>query len=184
MVMANRMQTSKPFLVSPQRATIPLKRVPQMGTAELRTLYRDLLGSDIPAGNSELARRKIAWHIQAEKEGGLPESVRQHALGVARESALRVRLGENLDRRRQGLPLRNAVTSRVVSDHDSRLPMPGSLLVKQYRGRTIVVRVLTSGFEYDGRKLSSLSAVAKEITGTKWNGFSFFGLAKEGVGGR
>lgn len=184
MVMANRMQTSKPFPVSSERPIIPLERVAQMGTAELRTLYRDLLGSDVPASNSELARRKIAWHIQVEKEGGLPESVRQHALGIARESTLNVRLDESLDRRRQGLALRHAVTSRVVSDHDSRIPMPGSLLVKQYHGRAVVVRVLTSGFEYDNRKFSSLSAVAKEITGTQWNGFAFFGLAKEGVGGR
>jgi hypothetical protein len=155
-----------------------------MGTAELRVLYRDLFGSDVPGGNPELARRKIAWHLQAEKEGGLPESARQHALAIARESALRVRLCENLDRRRQGLQIRHAVTTRVVSDHDSRLPMPGSLLVKQYRGRAIAVRVLTSGFEYDNRIFSSLSAVATDITGTKWNGFSFFGLAKEGSLGR
>jgi Protein of unknown function (DUF2924) len=42
-----------------------------------------------------------------------------------------------------------------------------------------MVRVLDDGFEYDGRRFSSLSAIAKEITGTKWNGFLFFGLAKE-----
>ena len=62
--------------------------------------------------------------------------------------------------------------------------MPGSVIVKDHRGKTIVVRVLDDGFEYDGRRFASLSAIAKEITGTKWNGFLFFGLAKESRRGR
>ncbi len=47
-----------------------------------------------------------------------------------------------------------------------------------------MVRVLDAGFEYDGRRFDSLSAIAKDITGTKWNGFVFFGLAKESKRGR
>ena len=50
--------------------------------------------------------------------------------------------------------------------------------MKEYHGQTVVVRVLDTGFEYDGRRFASLSAIAKEITGTKWNGFLFFGLLK------
>jgi hypothetical protein len=60
--------------------------------------------------------------------------------------------------------------------------MPGSIIFKQYQGRTLVVRVLDVGFEYDSRPFASLSAIAKEITGTKWNGFLFFGLKREGRG--
>jgi hypothetical protein len=56
--------------------------------------------------------------------------------------------------------------------------MPGSVIVKEYRGRSILVRVLGEGFECDGQRFSSLSAIAKSITGTKWNGMLFFGLAK------
>jgi hypothetical protein len=62
--------------------------------------------------------------------------------------------------------------------------MPGSLIVKEYHGRTIFLRVLSTGFEYDGRRFASLSAIAKEITGTKWNGPAFFGLAKRKANGR
>jgi len=62
--------------------------------------------------------------------------------------------------------------------------MPGSVIVKEHRGRRIIVRVLDSGFEYDGRRFRSLSAVAKEITGTKWNGMLFFGLANPRAHGR
>jgi hypothetical protein len=57
--------------------------------------------------------------------------------------------------------------------------MPGSVLVKEHKGRTIIVHVLDSGFEYDGKRFTSLSAVATAITGTKWNGMLFFGLTKE-----
>jgi len=66
----------------------------------------------------------------------------------------------------------------------NQLPMPGSLLIKEHRGETHVVKVLDSGFDYDGRLYRSLSAVAQEITGTKWNGFLFFGIAREAVHGR
>jgi hypothetical protein len=57
-------------------------------------------------------------------------------------------------------------------------------LVKDYRGRTIQVLVLDSGFEFDGRRFTSLSALAAEITGTKWNGMVFFGLGKARKNGR
>lgn len=56
--------------------------------------------------------------------------------------------------------------------------MPGSVIVKEYRGRTILILVLDNGFEYGGRRYSSLSAIANEVTGTKWNGLLFFGLTK------
>jgi hypothetical protein len=62
--------------------------------------------------------------------------------------------------------------------------MPGSVIVKDHQGRTIVVRVLDHGFEYDGNRFASLSAIAGKITGTKWNGFLFFGLTKESRNGR
>jgi len=127
-----------------------------------------------------MARRRIAWHIQAEREGGLPESARQHALAIAKEASLRIHVRRGSAKSQ----LSHATVTAIVSDHDSRLPMPGSVLVKEYRGRTVVVRVLDSGLEYDGRRFASLSAIAKEITGTKWNGFQFFALGKESRHGR
>ncbi len=57
--------------------------------------------------------------------------------------------------------------------------MPGTLLVRSYRGETRQVKVLDDGFEYDGRLYRTLTAVAKRITGQHWNGFHFFGLVEE-----
>jgi hypothetical protein len=54
--------------------------------------------------------------------------------------------------------------------------MPGTEIVRVFKGRRVVVRVLEDGFEYDGRRFRSLSAIATEVTGTRWNGFLFFGL--------
>ena len=65
---------------------------------------------------------------------------------------------------------------------DARLPSFGSTLVRQYRDQTIQVTILADGFEYDGKIYDSLSSIESSVTGTRWNGFSFFGLNKKGAG--
>ncbi len=175
------MKITRPLLVRSQHETPDLDRLAGMKPQELQSLYKEMFGCNIPAANSEHARRKIARHLQAQREGGLPESARQHALAIARHSPLRARVGVNLNRLGEGLPLQHATTTRVLSDQDSRLPMVGTVIVKNYKDRVLTVRVLNAAFEYNGRRFPSLSAIAKEITGTKWNGFAFFGLGKERV---
>ena len=61
---------------------------------------------------------------------------------------------------------------------DPRLPVPGTVLSRQHHGQEIRVLVLDDGFEWDGRRFGSLSAVARAVTGQKWNGWLFFGLTK------
>jgi hypothetical protein len=144
-----------------------------------------MFGAEHPIANCQHLRRKIAWHVQAAKEGGLPDAVRSFALSIARETELRTRISENAQRRRDAIPAELAITTRVVSQpHDPRLPTPGSLIAKKYRERTLVVKVLDDGFEYEGRHYTSLSTIAGEITGTRWNGFAFFHLGKEAWNGR
>jgi hypothetical protein len=65
------------------------------------------------------------------------------------------------------------------SRRDIRLPQPGDLLRRVYQGRPITVRVLESGFEYEGRRFRSLSAIAKAVTGAHWNGLLFFGITRQ-----
>ena len=60
---------------------------------------------------------------------------------------------------------------------DNSLPLPGTLHSRTWKGRTLLVEVLTKGFRYENRHYSSLSAIAVAITGTRWNGLDFFGLA-------
>jgi hypothetical protein len=162
------------------QATLPeLDDLPRMNASQLQAVHRELFGAHHRVANCQHLRRKIAWHLQASKEGGLPESVRQYGIAIASGTELRLRISENASRRQGGVPLEQTVTTRVIQTRDARLPMPGSLLVKDYKSQTVVVRVLDDAFEYDGRRFGSLSAIAGEITGTRWNGFAFFGLEKE-----
>jgi hypothetical protein len=61
-------------------------------------------------------------------------------------------------------------------ERDPRLPKPGGILTRTFKGKEIKVEVLDAGFAYDGKTWRSLSAIAKEVSGTSWNGFLFFGL--------
>ena len=143
-----------------------------------------MFGAEPESSHRQFLFRKIAWHLQAEAEGGLPESVRELARAIAQDVPLRNRVITNAAKRRAGLPIEQTATTTITPDHDSRLPMPGGVIVKQFRGETIVVKVIDQGFEYGDRRYMSLSAIAQEITGTKWNGFLFFGLTKENTHGR
>jgi hypothetical protein len=73
------------------------------------------------------------------------------------------------------------VTTVLASNADNRLPPPGTIITREYKGQTLDVKVLASGFEYAGEVFKSLSAVAKTVTGQHVNGFAFFRLAKEVV---
>jgi hypothetical protein len=169
-----------------KRKRLPeIGQLPRLGPAELQAVHKEMFGHENPIANCQHLRRKIAWHIQAAKEGGLPEAVRAVGILIARGTELRTRVSENALHRRDAIPAELSVTTKVAGQsQDARLPMPGSLIAKKYKGRTLVVKVLDDGFEYEGRHYTSLSMIAGEITGTRWNGFAFFGLGKETKHGR
>ena len=160
---------------------IDLDQLSRMRPDDLHKLHRTFFGCDVVSGNANQARRRIAWQLQPEREGELPASARQHALSIAREAGTRLRVRS---RSASTAPLVHTTVTEIVSDHDSRVPLPGSMIVKEHHGRTILVHVLDGDFEWDNRRFSSLSAVAKEVTGTKWNGYAFFGVDKERGNGR
>jgi hypothetical protein len=155
-----------------------------MDVPALREEHRRVFGKDPVSAHRQFLFRKIAWRMQADREGGLPDSARELARAIARDAPLRIRVISNAEKLRGGIPLERTTTTTIAPGHDSRLPMPGGLIVKQFRGETIVVKVVDEGFEYRDRRYGSLSAIAQEITGTKWNGFLFFGLTKEKANGR
>jgi Protein of unknown function (DUF2924) len=157
---------------------IDLSRLVKMDARRLQALHRELFGVEHPVTNAGHLRRKIACHVQARKNGGLPDSAVRHALAIARNAQLRVRISDNVARRKHSIPPDRSATTFIAS-HDTRLPLAGTLLVKEFKGNTLVVKVLNEGFEYNGHRFTSLSAIAQEITGTKWNGFRFFGLLQE-----
>ncbi len=147
----------------------------QMTVGELRARFVELFGEPPRSRHKEHLVRRIAWGQQARAEGDLTERARRRAAELARDADLRL-----------GAP-RKAKAKTVVSAPatlaapDKRLPMPGTVLVRQYAGQTLQVTVLQQGLEYDGQIYKSLTAVAKRITGKHWNGFHFFGLSKKGA---
>ena len=149
-------------------------------TKALKLRYRDLFGEESRSSNHTHLFRRIAWRLQALSEGELSERARDRAAELASDVDLRLRAPATF--------WRNLEQSRAEakSGHaacDPRVPQVGTMLERQHRGKTISVKVLEDGFEYEGRRYESLSAIASSVTGTRWNGFSFFGLNKEVQGG-
>lgn len=65
-----------------------------------------------------------------------------------------------------------------VRPRDNRLSAPGSIITKTYRGKTVEVKVLENGFEYQGKIYKSISRVAMDIVKRPISGYVFFGLSK------
>ena len=143
----------------------------RLKTGELRTRYRDLFGEQSPSFNRAHLFRRIAWRLQAEAEGELSERARRRASDLGNDSDLRLRAPRSFWHEIE----RNA-DSR---NRDPRLPPMGRVLERVYQGQILRVTVLANGFEYRGKNYASLSAIAHRVTGTRWNGFHFFGLKEE-----
>lgn len=158
----------------------------RMTVGELRREHAVVFGEPTRSYHKEFLVRRIAWRMQANAEGGLPERARQRALEIADDADLRLRAPGRMNAGAGLAPVAGArvVTKRIEVPADARLPMPGALLTREYRGRTIRVRVLAEGFDYEGTIYRSLSAIAKAVTGAHWNGYLFFGIEAPGGGGK
>ncbi len=143
-----------------------------MSTGELAKRYAEVFGEQARSRHKAYLIRRIAWRIQALAEGDLSERARQRAKELANDADVRVTPPKSHPVAKASR--RASVTATVAGD--SRLPEPGGAIVKKYKGRQVRVVVRSDGFEYDGQRYKSLSAVAKAITGSHCNGFRFFGL--------
>lgn len=141
--------------------------------AQLRDRYVQVFGESTRCAHRQSLVRRIAWRLQALAEGDLSERARQRALSLARDADLRLIPSASWR-------VRGTEASGARENRDGRLPPAGTVLTRQFRGRNINVEVLEDGFRYDDVVYSSLSAVARQITGTQWNGFLFFGLNATG----
>ena len=154
-----------------------IQQLSRMTVRELRQKYLEIFREETRAFHKEFLRKRIAWRIQALAEGDLSDRARRRAEELANDADLRIRIPRDPVRPGAFPEKARTATSRISHARDPRLPLPGTLLAREHKGRDIVVKVLDTGFEYDGRRYKSLSAIAKEATRTKWNGFLFFGIA-------
>jgi Protein of unknown function (DUF2924) len=155
-----------------------IRSIEELGSSKIPVLkkrYRELFGEESKSSNKLFLFRRIAWRLQANAEGDLSERARRRAGDIADDRDLRVRAPkEFVARPESGF----GSIDRTGPPKDYRLPEPGTLLTRRLGDRQIVVKVLTDGFEYESRRYRSLSAIAREVTGTRWNGLLFFGLAE------
>jgi len=150
-------------------------RLEGMTVGQLARVYEELVGEPARSRHKQYLIRRILWRVQARAEGDLSERARRRAAELADDADVRV------------TPPRRPTTSASVVlpaakiDEaemlaDSRLPAAGNVVVRKYKGQEIRVLVLADGFEYQGQRFRSLSAIAKLVTGSHVNGFRFFKL--------
>jgi len=145
-----------------------------MTVAELRARYAAVFGEPTRSGHKEFMIKRIVWRIQSLAEGDLSQRARQRAEELANDADIRM-----TPPRRSAQPDGQPEVVGTLPPADRRLPMPGTVLTRQYKGRAMVVTILPNGFDYEGKVYRSLSAVATAVTGTHWNGYHFFRLGKD-----
>ena len=126
-----------------------IDRIRSLGLDELRALWRTTLRSSAPpAFTKDLMARFICWHIQEQALGGLDPDTAKRLERIAR--------------------------GKKPEAHQ-RLK-PGTVLVREYKGERHTVTVVPGGYVWRDATYASLTAIARDITGTAWNGPRFFGM--------
>lgn len=152
-----------------------IESLKRMSVTELQDRYIEAFGERTRSRHKQYLIKRIAWRLQAQHEGDLSARARRRAMELADDADLRVRapaIPESSEPTEGDL----SVQAKFGLTADDRLPMPGATITREYKGRTLLVRVLQRGFEYEGKVYKSLSAIAKVVTGSHWNGFHFFNV--------
>lgn len=127
-----------------------------MSVRELKADWAKLFGTKAPNNSRPFLEQRLAYRIQELTFGGLSKPARQLLDALADEV--------------EGKKVRKSVIS------DPRNPVIGTRLVREWNGVEHVITVLRDGFDWQGQRYKTLSAIARKITGTQWNGYRFFGL--------
>ncbi len=147
---------------SPSDASVvaQLAALRKMSVVELKQRWETLFGMPAPNNSRSYLEVRLGNRIQELMLGGLSRDTR--------------RVLDLLVKELEGKNTRKAIMT------DPRKPIPGTRLLREWDGAEHSVTVLRDGFDWQGRKFKSLSAVARAITGTQWNGYRFFGLREAG----
>lgn len=132
---------------------------------DLKAQYVELFGQGSPCSNNKVFLwRKIAWRMQEMAYG---------SLAVETKSRINELIEEYDPINNKMFRPQNAA-NKATGQRDTRLPIPGAIIRKEYKGQILEVKVLEKGFEYQGQIYRTLSSVAKAVTGAHWNGHLFF----------
>jgi len=150
-----------------------IQRLRGMTVGELQAEWQRLYGEPSRSRNRDFLWRRLAWRVQELAHGGISNRARTRIEELAPAGFERART-PNMARAAATEP----PAPKVVRLHDPRRPTPGTVIVREYRGRQIRLTVLDAGFELDGVVHASLSEAARAVTGARWNGPLFWGLAQ------
>ena len=148
-----------------------IEKLRLLPVADLRARYLELFGEETTSRNKDYLFKRLAYRMQERKYGGLTAKARARAATLAEDAPIRRRLTPTTE-------APDAVRE-PPSNRDPRLPPAGTELKRAFEGSEHVVTVLEDGFTFRGKTYRSLSEIAREITGTRWNGYGFFGLLRK-----
>ncbi len=145
-----------------------IEKLRTMKVPELVKRYREVFGKKPRVKNKEWLWKRCAYQLQVVRYGGLSGAAQRRLEALIAEINL------------PAIENQRAVTGKLRAPRAPGIPAPGTTIVRTWRGREYHVKVLEEGFEYDDAVFKSLSAVARQITSTRWNGPLFFNLRKRG----
>jgi hypothetical protein len=157
-------------------ALMEMENLRRASMADLCKKYQEVFQEKTRCRHREHLFRRIVWRLQALAEGDLSERARGRAQQIAQDGDLRIKAPRGFFT--VGGEQVQTTGDQNRRQQDRRLPLPGALLTRKWKGRTVLVEVLAKGFRHENRQYSSLSAIATAITGTRWNGLAFFGLTR------
>lgn len=134
---------------------------------ELLKRYKELYGEDASGTHRLYLWRKIAYRLQEHEQG---------SLSAKAKGRLKTLIEEYDPINNKALRPDKPASCPSITTKDKRLPIPGTIITKEYKNTKRQVKVLEKSFEYNGKIYKTLSAIAKEITGAHWNGYLFFNL--------
>lgn len=141
--------------------------IKSLPTKELQQKYEELFqGQKVPTNNRVYLWKRIAFKIQELEYGGLGEEAKTRLQELTQEFDPINHVKKPTD-----IP-----SLKKKHGRDHRLPIPGTILVKDYKGTKYEVKVLEKGFEFKNEIHRSLTSIAKQISGAHWNGYLFFNL--------
>ena len=144
-----------------------IKALKNAPAEELLKRYKEFYGEDATGTHKTYLWRKIAYKLQEQEHGGLSAKAK---------GKLKTLIEEFDPINNKALRPDKPMVSQQASVKDKRLPIPGTVITKEYKGANYQVKVLEKGFEYNAKIYKTLSAIAKEISGAHWNGYLFFNL--------
>ncbi|MCP4006266.1 MAG: DUF2924 domain-containing protein, partial [bacterium] len=151
-----------------------IHRLQQMTVGDLRLEWMKLYGEPTRSRNRDYLWRRLAWRVQELAHGGLNNAAKAKIDELASKSFSRARTPHNGN----GVAPAGDHQHQHRAHRDPRLPSPGTVIVRQYKGRELRLSVLDGGYELDGTHYGSLSEAARAATGSRWNGPLFWGLRK------